>query len=281
MAASHSSDSEKASAKIERRRMMARLRDRAKKLADPDIRKRKYRVDKERNPDINKQRYQRSLERDPEFNKKKYRRALELDPDRNKKRNAGKARANRKPRKYKPRLTPKTAEQRARERERCRKKYYANRSEKIAKVVARQRLRYSKDPEYVIRIRLRGRIRYALAAMQAKRAGKYVDLAGCTAAQLKSHIESQFAEGMTWSNKHMWHIDHIIPVSLFDLSTEEGQRAAFHYTNMRPLWAEDNRKKHAKPPVPQRRFGFGYEVLAEEQRSLGTEGRLGTERRRA
>jgi hypothetical protein len=59
-----------------------------------------------------------------------------------------------------------------------------------------------------------------------------------------AHLEARFVEGMTWDNHGTaWHVDHVVPVAVFDLTTEEGQRAAFHYTNCQPLWAKDNLSK--------------------------------------
>ena len=42
------------------------------------------------------------------------------------------------------------------------------------------------------------------------------------------------------------HIDHILPISFFDITTEEGQHQAFNYLNTQPLWKEDNLKKGDK-----------------------------------
>lgn len=60
------------------------------------------------------------------------------------------------------------------------------------------------------------------------------------------HLESQFEPGMTWENRRKWHIDHIIPCAAFDLTDTEQQRACFHYTNLRPLWASENISKGTK-----------------------------------
>ena len=65
---------------------------------------------------------------------------------------------------------------------------------------------------------------------------------GCSPEQLKTHIESLFQEGMSWDNygRRGWHVDHIRPVSSF--KPEEWEQIN-HYTNLQPLWAEDNYKK--------------------------------------
>ena len=71
-------------------------------------------------------------------------------------------------------------------------------------------------------------------------------LVGCTPGQLKQHIEKQFKPGMSWEQRHLFHIDHIIPCASFDLTKLSQQKKCFHYTNLQPLWAIDNIKKGAK-----------------------------------
>ena len=73
-------------------------------------------------------------------------------------------------------------------------------------------------------------------------------LIGITIKELKTYLESQFKTGMTWENYgfYGWHIDHTIPLSSFDLKNPEEQKKAFHYTNLQPLWAKDNLRKHSK-----------------------------------
>ena len=67
-----------------------------------------------------------------------------------------------------------------------------------------------------------------------------MNLVSCSIEQLKQHLESQFKPGMSWENYGQWHIDHIRPCASFDLSKAEEQRKCFHYTNLQPLWAEEN-----------------------------------------
>jgi hypothetical protein len=71
------------------------------------------------------------------------------------------------------------------------------------------------------------------------------ELLGCTAEELKVYIESKFKPGMTWENygREGWHIDHVKACANFDLTNPAQQRECFHYTNLQPLWAQENRKK--------------------------------------
>lgn len=70
----------------------------------------------------------------------------------------------------------------------------------------------------------------------------------CTFDELRSHLESQFQTDMTWDNWGVsgWHIDHIRPLSSFDLTNEEELKIACHYTNLQPLWAKENMSKGDK-----------------------------------
>jgi hypothetical protein len=69
---------------------------------------------------------------------------------------------------------------------------------------------------------------------------------GCSLDVFKKHIEMQFQPGMNWQNYGAWHIDHIYPLSKAYLEGPEKFKKACHYTNLQPLWAEDNVRKSAK-----------------------------------
>ena len=58
------------------------------------------------------------------------------------------------------------------------------------------------------------------------------------------YLENLFTENMNWSNYGEWHIDHIMPLS--PANTEEEIYNLCHYTNLQPLWGEDNLKKSNK-----------------------------------
>ena len=95
---------------------------------------------------------------------------------------------------------------------------------------------------------LRGRIWSTLKGNYEDRGGSAKKLLGCSIYQFKQHLESKFQPGMTWENwsQEGWHIDHIIPLSSFDLTDPEQCKIAFHYSNQQPLWAFENRSKGCK-----------------------------------
>ncbi len=102
------------------------------------------------------------------------------------------------------------------------------------------------DPQWTIQNRLRSRMAHAIRVQRGKKSTKTYELTGCTIQQLCAHIESKFKPGMTWENRNLWEIDHVMPLSKFNLLDESQQRAAFHFSNLEPLWTLENRKKSNK-----------------------------------
>jgi len=126
------------------------------------------------------------------------------------------------------------------------KRKYLARPETKALKAKRRRERLANDPAYAITRRLRTRMSHAIHAAQAGKAATSAALLGCTAEFLKVYTESKFLPGMTWNNRHLWHIDHRVPCAKFDMLDPEQQKQCFHYTNLQPLWAEDNYRKGDK-----------------------------------
>lgn len=110
------------------------------------------------------------------------------------------------------------------------------------------------DLNYKISQALRCRVYQAIKNTGTFKRSSLRKLLGCDISDVRLHIEKQFSEGMTWENHgrigsdcvNKWHIDHIIPVSAFDLTKEGEQEKCFHYTNLQPLWEKDNLEKRAK-----------------------------------
>ena len=88
------------------------------------------------------------------------------------------------------------------------------------------------------------RILTAIKRQYGQKAYKTIDLLGCSIQEVREYLEKQFEPYMNWSNHNkVWEIDHIIPLSSFDLTKPEEQKKAFNYQNLQPLNWEKNRTK--------------------------------------
>jgi hypothetical protein len=116
------------------------------------------------------------------------------------------------------------------------------------RINAYSRLKYKNDAQYRISTNLKRRIRTAIERILNNKTIETNWLFGCDILKFKLHIESLFQDGMAWDNhgNKGWHIDHLIPVKMFDVTIDSERKKCFHYSNLQPLWAEDNRKKGVK-----------------------------------
>jgi len=123
--------------------------------------------------------------------------------------------------------------------------YNDNRDKRLLYAIEYEKSRKKTDPIYkLIRI-TRSRINNFLKNNKITKQNKTFDIVGCSPEFLKEHIEKQFIEGMSWELLgQRIHIDHIIPLS--SANTEEEIYKLCHYSNLQPLWAEDNLKKSNK-----------------------------------
>jgi len=114
------------------------------------------------------------------------------------------------------------------------------------------------NPGFRIITNLRSRLQELLGGSKSRTT---LELIGCNYEQLRLHLEKQFKPGMTWENygvytfggPRTWHVDHRTPCAAFDLTKEENQIKCFHYTNLQPLWADENVRKGNRV-MPQTRY---------------------------
>lgn len=128
-----------------------------------------------------------------------------------------------------------------------RKLYDSLRWKKIEVKEKRNKKRKEKrktDLNFIMRERLSSRLRKALNG--ESKSISTINLLGCSIKDLKIYLEKKFKKGMSWKNKHLIHIDHIRPCASFDLTDPKQQQICFHYTNLQPLWAQENMSKGAK-----------------------------------
>lgn len=147
-------------------------------------------------------------------------------------------------------LTPQSIKRRKEYREKNRDKFKGYQKAYLERHPERRREsanRYNKTPKARTAAAIRSRLNRALKNKdQSSRA--YL---GCTPEFFKKHIEAQFLPGMTWENFGKWHMDHIVPLSAFDLSDLRQVQIACNWTNIRPLWAKANLRKSSKITNPQ------------------------------
>ena len=131
---------------------------------------------------------------------------------------------------------------------RDRGRVYWKKNKTRLRVVRREyeRRRTRGDVKFAVMRRLRARLLASLRRSYADKSGRTQELMGCSREELLHHLESKFKPGMTWENRHLWHIDHIRPCASFDLTDPAQQRACFHFSNLQPLWAEENLRKSAR-----------------------------------
>jgi hypothetical protein len=122
--------------------------------------------------------------------------------------------------------------------------YHQNNKNKRNK---RQQNKRKEDDLFRLKQNIRTLISIQLRCGGYTKKSKTTQILGCSFEEFKIHIEKQFVEGMNWENRHLWHLDHIIPVSL--AVDEEHLIKLNHYTNFQPLWASDNIRKSNKTNV--------------------------------
>jgi hypothetical protein len=118
------------------------------------------------------------------------------------------------------------------------------------------------NPIYAMKCRIRSLICCSLRNKGYTKKSRTHEILGCDYETFAAHLEAQFVDGMNWDNRDKWHIDHIIPLA--SAQTEEDVLRLNHYSNLQPLWAEDNLLKSDKmPPVQiQQRVKRNHAKLA-------------------
>jgi len=102
--------------------------------------------------------------------------------------------------------------------------------------------KYKNDPLYKLTYTIRNYCGDVTRAVKQQKELRSLEYLGCTIEEFKTHIESLWLDGMTWENHGDWHIDHKIPLDYF-VKNEDDPWEANHYSNLQPLWAEENLRK--------------------------------------
>jgi len=109
----------------------------------------------------------------------------------------------------------------------------------------KRRIRKMTDIQFRLASNHRLYVYKAVTRFKHKKSKKSLEYLGCSTKQLVEWLEFQFHDGMSWDNYgKTWTIDHVLPLSKFDLQDEKNARIAFHWTNLQPSF--DNFQKSAK-----------------------------------
>lgn len=97
-----------------------------------------------------------------------------------------------------------------------------------------------------------------------------IEYLGCTIKELIEYLENKFCDGMAWENYGNWEIDHIKPISNFDLLDNKQKKELCHYTNLQPLWRKENLKKGGAPIKKKNKLpSKQIRVTAKQYETLG------------
>lgn len=124
-----------------------------------------------------------------------------------------------------------------------------NNPEKVKILWKRGYIKKKNTPRGKINIRMGNGIRKSLSR-GAKRVQHWEVILGYTTDQLKTHLEKQFKDGMSWEEFMLGniHIDHKIPLAAHNFETLEDAdfKKAWALNNLQPMWARENIQKSDK-----------------------------------
>ncbi len=129
------------------------------------------------------------------------------------------------------------------------KYYYKNKEVAIASAVLRNKKHREKTQSSLHhinlrKIRRRGETIVARVKSGVEKHGVCTrDFVGCSLEEYRHYLKGKWEKGMSWENYGEWVIDHILPLSAFDLTDPLQLSAACYYKNTQPLWASENKKK--------------------------------------
>jgi hypothetical protein len=104
------------------------------------------------------------------------------------------------------------------------------------------------DPLYRLVSNFRTAIYTVLKESNVDKYGHYFDILQYTPDKLINRLELQFKDDMCWENYGEWHVDHIKPISSFDIKEigDDEFMKCWSLENLQPLWGDENIRKSNK-----------------------------------
>ncbi len=109
-----------------------------------------------------------------------------------------------------------------------------------------QKERRKTDPKFRLSQSMSANINQSLKL--GKNGRHWEIIVGYTIQDLIKYLEQRFQEGMNWGNYGEWHIDHVIPIAVFNFTKSEhiDFQRCWALSNLQPLWAKENKRKKDK-----------------------------------
>lgn len=112
----------------------------------------------------------------------------------------------------------------------------------------RQKQRRKTDPTYRIVQRCRQRLSFWLKQHSCRKTGRTFEVIGCTPDELQQYLQKQLPAGKDLKD---YHVDHIFPLAMYDLTKDGQERRAMHWSNLQPLTPKRNTSKACGMPTKE------------------------------
>ena len=111
-----------------------------------------------------------------------------------------------------------------------------------------EKTRKHNDPIYKLISNFRTAIYQVLKENNVDKNGHYFEILKYTPDELIIHLEEKFTDEMSWDNYGIWHVDHIRPISSFNIQEigDESFMECWSLNNLQPLWGDENIRKSNK-----------------------------------
>ena len=129
------------------------------------------------------------------------------------------------------------------------KEYREKNIEKIREVKRTyEKTRKHNDPLYKLISNFRTAVYQVLKENNVDKNGHYFEILKYTPDELIIHLEEKFTDEMSWDNYGIWHVDHIRPISSFNIQEigDESFMECWSLNNLQPLWGDENIRKSNK-----------------------------------
>ena len=111
-----------------------------------------------------------------------------------------------------------------------------------------EKTRKHNDPIYKLISNFRTAVYQVLKENNVDKNRHYFEILKYTPDELIIHLEEKFTDEMSWDNYGIWHVDHIRPISSFNIQEigDESFMECWSLNNLQPLWGDENIRKSNK-----------------------------------